>query len=700
MLQRKHIIITYATRDSSRHEKEKEGSAEDDDGTHKMEGEVLVILKDEYIQKKQVLTMDKCFEIYKSLLPKDFDGKYKYLRKRLRKRLENEFEDLLIVHPMSNGRLLLIPKTLGFTEIAEQNFKLMEQNRRDSLISEESKSVINVGKMIRQSFIENKPKLSWPPHISELNMRDLEMSDMCSLFWKTVLNKSKTSEFSVKESSLLQDLSYAITRVPSAKHFLSSMLMKSLSGNVELITTLNRLGHGISHSALLEVITAAAMQKILDTALNDVVLPDETQLAEPTTLVYDNIDRLEETLSGEGTSHRVNGIAVQRGFIGPLPMKKRTPVTKSKRRSIPIEEKCIAPYNSGAKPTPPYLKGLVTRYKKYTSEFKLSKHDILWVLTRYIHRKSQSVPSWTGFNILLRIENLVLKDNIGYLPTINHPATSMATINEMLCQALRIKHQIGIESIVLVCDQAIYAKAVEVAWSDQSKFESVVIRLGAFHTICTFLAVIGKRFGEAGLRDIAIESGVIAEGSIKGVFHGKQYNRAVRFHKLLYESLLRIIWEKFIVKLEESEGMDSTNLKEITEILMNKPSKETFNEVLSDERFDGILESFNAFFEKLKTQTGSMSEFWISYITMIKTLLDIIRASRDGDFLLHLESVEAIIPWCFAYDRTNYSRYLPWYIQSMNELKSSNPEVWEYLCDRGFSVQMSSSNTFGRIPMD
>ena len=61
------------------------------------------------------------------------------------------------------------------------------------------------------------------------------------------------------------------------------------------------------------------------------------------------------------------------------------------------------------------------------------------------------------------------------------------------------------------------------------------------------------------------------------------------------------------------------------------------------------------FFQRIRSQ-GSMSEYWISYITMVKTLLDIIRASREGNFLLHLEDVEAIIPWSFAYDRTNYYR--------------------------------------------
>ena len=34
-------------------------------------------------------------------------------------------------------------------------------------------------------------------------------------------------------------------------------------------------------------------------------------------MVYDNIDRLEETLYGARTTHRVNGIVIQKAFIGP-----------------------------------------------------------------------------------------------------------------------------------------------------------------------------------------------------------------------------------------------------------------------------------------------------------------------------------------------------------------------------------------------
>ena len=56
------------------------------------------------------------------------------------------------------------------------------------------------------------------------------------------------------------------------------------------------------------------------------------------------------------------------------------------------------------------------------------------------------------------------------------------------------------------------------------------------HTIMNFLGIIGKRFSDAGLKDMCIESGLVAEGSLNGVLDGKQYNRAVRTHKCIYEA--------------------------------------------------------------------------------------------------------------------------------------------------------------------
>ena len=67
-----------------------------------------------------------------------------------------------------------------------------------------------------------------------------------------------------------------------------------------------------------------------------------------------------------------------------------------------------------------------------------------------------------------------------------------------------------------------------------------MLRIGVFHTACTLLSIIGKRFQDAGLRDLCVESGAIADGSVAGVLDGRRYNRAVRLHKIMHEALMRL----------------------------------------------------------------------------------------------------------------------------------------------------------------
>ena len=98
---------------------------------------------------------------------------------------------------------------------------------------------------------------------------------------------------------------------------------------------------------------------------------------------------------------------------------------------------------------------------------------------------------------------------------------------------------------MVVLDQALYAKATEIVWKYPDMFKGLVLRMGAFHTICTLLSILGERFQDAGLRDVFIESGVIAEGSVSGVLDGRRYNHAVRFHKLMYEALQRLVGKDF-----------------------------------------------------------------------------------------------------------------------------------------------------------
>ena len=486
----------------------------------------------------------------------------------------------------------------------------------------------------------------------------------------------------------------------TAKHILLPWAVKSLTGNVELVKILNRFGHGISYSQMEELDTALCLQKLEEEDEKGISLPSNINPGIPTVLAYDNIDRNEETLTGEGTSHRINGIAIQEKILGaPLPQEKRK-VQKAKQRSIPFNPVVLPPYNAGDKTSPPVIKAVDVEFCNVAKE-AWSK-NMIWSLARQIDDTSQSVSSWTGFNILTRDKVEVSQNVIGYMPTINAPATQMSTVFEILNQILKIIEVLGLQEISCVLDQALYAKAAEIIWK-HDKFQPIVLRMGAFHTVCNLLGIIGQRFEDAGLRDLAVESGIVAEGSITSVLSGKQYNRGVRLHKLLYEALLRLAWKGFYSWLEERQTPYRIHCGEMNRLiteLREDTCQEEFQRVLQHPSTVFMLQLFNTFLDHLKTTNGKTSTLWMSYLRMVENVIGIIQASREGNWLMHLAFIHEMIPWCFAYDKQNYARYLSVYYSQMTRLQEDHPNMYNHFMSGGFSVQLSACNPFARIPVD
>jgi hypothetical protein len=291
---------------------------------------------------------------------------------------------------------------------------------------------------------------------------------------------------------------YAVTcgQHKPPKHILLPYAVKTLTGNIEIIQTLNKFGHGMSYSQLEENDTALCLQK-LATGLNQkVVLPASIKPHVFTNLAWDNIDRLEETLTGKGTSYRVNGIAVQAKVYGPhLPRAELPRIEKRKQRSVNIEHQELEVYVAGARVGP---QPLPTR-QNYVQEAReaaqvATKKNLLWILARQTDPESQEIPSWTGFNIKTRDQVSISEDIVGYLPTINAPATELTTVYEILNQSELIREELLLETVVVVMDQALFAKAAEIAWKHKERFSHILLRMGTFHTICNALAILGKRF--------------------------------------------------------------------------------------------------------------------------------------------------------------------------------------------------------------
>ena len=77
-----------------------------------------------------------------------------------------------------------------------------------------------------------------------------------------------------------------------------------------------------------------------------------------------------------------------------------------------------------------------------------------------------------------------------------------------------------------------------------------------------------------------------------------------------------------------------------------------------------------------KRQLSVQFHYWLTVIELEALLLMLVRSLRESNFEMFLNALDEIAPWMFALDHTNYSRWLPIFIQDIKKLKSKHPHVY------------------------
>ena len=224
------------------------------------------------------------------------------------------------------------------------------------------------------------------------------------------------------------------------------MTVHQMTGSTKLINILHGLGHSVSSSTVCKHDSALAS---ISNAADQVNIPRNVNVGLFTTIVWDNNDFNEETLTGKGTTHVTNGIVIQRGE----PAHNRKVTVNKKIRTLIAPEQNIKPYTSMTKGVP--------SLSEHSSDLEIDidvhrafqQHgiqlDFAYVVCRIVSSDIGSIiPGWTGFNSQLSTYVPDLS-NIGYLPVIDSPATDMATVNAVLKQSIFISQHLQIPEIVL-----------------------------------------------------------------------------------------------------------------------------------------------------------------------------------------------------------------------------------------------------------
>lgn len=315
----------------------------------------------------------------------------------------------------------------------------------------------------------------------------------------------------------------------------------------------------------------------------------------------------------------------------------------------------------------------------------------------------QYVPSWSRFNAFISQVDPPIT-TVGMFPILQAPADDNDSVTTVLNRFISINEKLGQKYTILIADQPLYSRAKELVWAQPMLYGNVIVMFGGLHILFNFLKAIGQHMESSGLVDVWVESGIFAENSTDAMMNGKAYYRAVQAHIWTYEALSRIWWMKFgewlEARHENVKGSVLEHVNAVFESFKESPQGETrpvVTELISavdDPEFQDQIRQF-----ALQFRDEPNYKFWTNYINMVEVLLDFIRADRDGNWKLHLDSFAAMLPWMTIYDHTNYARWGPVYLADMKGLEATAPEIHAEFMDGNFVIKRSNK-TFNQVPVD
>lgn len=306
----------------------------------------------------------------------------------------------------------------------------------------------------------------------------------------------------------------------------------------------------------------------------------------------------------------------------------------------------------------------------------LSGCEILWLYGKWMKR---DVPGWSGFMEEVTNELPSVRSKILGLPFLNYPPTLYDTIYTSLLTASKRCVEHGQKTCIVTFDQPLYYKAQDILNSGDGDLKNVIVRLGGFHLLMSFMGCIGVIMAGSGLRHLL--STIYAENSLDKLLCGHAYARAVRAHTLVHMALSTFIFEEIEFTDGEKPVMEELLLVPNRSAVLNFHENEINNTVIS--KFDEALHTI--------ASRGPTAKLWVQYFQMVTLMKQFIEAERMGNWTLHLDTIKKMLPYFHAAGHFLYAKSAHLYLQDMLTLEEKmNPfEFNQFTKEGSFTIRRS-----------
>lgn len=464
--------------------------------------------------------------------------------------------------------------------------------------------------------------------------------------------KKRATTLTTKRDSI----GHSIISAVRPRSFISSILLSTgvylnrKFGSRLLIDVLYKLGHCVSYTDL-SLYEASAIMNSDKKISSDAFIQH----------VFDNADHNVCTLDGYNTFHSMGGICCvtpRTGVSNQGVIRKLERVPKShelaSKFNIPII--CCNHLDNNKL-------GLQSITFNDATQLLLGDRD-KFPAAYCLHIWAQclqipNVPSWRGYMEALSHAEDYEVTQVYCLPFVNMPPSNYDTINSVLNHAHVECLRINQKTSFVTFDQPLYAKARELLANDQNNLKGVIVRLGGFHMLMSFLGTIGKIMNGSGLKELLATA--YASNTIDHMLTGHAFSRAIRGHLLVYAALGTIIAKK-ATNIGEEDQLYMKNL--VTEFDIRPPTLEELN---TSEQLGRISEKMIEIMETLGN-VGRTSRLWLQYFNSITLVMQFIEAERLGNWELHLQCVRDMLPFFHAAGHLPYAKSAQVYLQDMLEL--------------------------------
>ena len=412
----------------------------------------------------------------------------------------------------------------------------------------------------------------------------------------------------------------------------------------------------------------------------------------------DNVDFLEDTPNGMNTTHATGIVQISSNNDNvsriSYPELKR-PSSKNyvnQIQTIPMHQYKLSD------PKPKKKLDIELKSKELDVDFK----NFSWVLgcLNLDRLRENSIPgTWGAFNSLVSSKPPCKTSVVMIPPLIPQTPTDIGVLYSCLLYVKNISNQVnpaGMRTVVTF-DMQLYDLAMRI-WCNVNHIEKdFLFRPGELHIIFWALATVGDYIEGSGIDQAWVEAGLYSATTVSNqILKGKHLYRSLECNFVTTISIYTLFFKKYLknfpeeldlvetlaMELQRAYKMDSDNDYETSEELYK-----TINEdAVFFEKIIGISNKLESF----KNDFTSIQKFLMNYVKQFETILVFIRATRDRDIELHLDSLECLVKYVFAHDHLTYARLLPLYLATMQKARKDDPELWQEFKKGNFCVSKSN----------